>query len=67
MTNENTLSERESLVLDLIGRGLSSKQIARELKISPRTVEGYRHVIERKIACKPITYFYRKALEAQAA
>jgi DNA-binding NarL/FixJ family response regulator len=36
-----SLSKRQSEVLNLAARGLSGKQIARELKISPRTVADH--------------------------
>lgn len=43
------LSPRESQVLDLVSRGLANKDIARDLEISPRTVEIHRANMMLKI------------------
>ena len=43
------LSSRESQILSALGRGLSSKQIAREMDVSVRTVEAHRQSIKRKL------------------
>jgi DNA-binding NarL/FixJ family response regulator len=43
------LSEREQEILALLGRGQSSKQIARGLDIGVRTVETHRQNIRRKL------------------
>ena len=44
----NGLSPREFQVLRMIFRGLSNKEMARELGISPRTVEIYSSSILKK-------------------
>ncbi len=44
------LSLRESEILSALARGLSSKQIAREMDVSVRTVETHRQSIKRKLA-----------------
>ena len=44
------LSSRESQILSALARGLSSKQIAREMDVSVRTVEAHRQSIKRKLA-----------------
>ena len=44
------LSARESQILSALARGLSSKQIAREMDVSVRTVETHRQSIKRKLA-----------------
>jgi len=43
------LSSRESQILSALARGLSSKQIAREMDVSVRTVEAHRQNIKRKL------------------
>ncbi|MFL6698525.1 MAG: response regulator [Vitreoscilla sp.] len=43
------LSSRESEILSALARGLSSKQIAREMNVSVRTVEAHRQSIKRKL------------------
>ena len=43
------LSSRESQILSALARGLSSKQIAREMDVSVRTVEAHRQSIKRKL------------------
>lgn len=43
------LSKRETEVLGLVGQGLTSKQIAEDLGIGPRTVESHRQSIMRKL------------------
>jgi DNA-binding NarL/FixJ family response regulator len=43
------LSEREQQILALLGQGQASKQIARALDISVRTVESHRQSIRRKL------------------
>ena len=46
--NTARLTSREQEVVRLVARGLSNKAIARELGISPRTVEGHlNHVFEK--------------------
>ena len=44
------LSKREREVMALISRGLTNKQIARQLKLSPGTVAGYLRSIFDKVA-----------------
>jgi DNA-binding NarL/FixJ family response regulator len=45
---EPRLTDRELEVVRLAVRGLANKQIARQLRISPRTVEGHlNHVFEK--------------------
>lgn len=48
-SSDTTLTARETEVLDFIARGLTSKQIARELNISPYTVNTHRDNLRRKL------------------
>jgi FixJ family two-component response regulator len=45
----NRLSQRESEVLEMVSRGITSPQIAEILMISPRTVESHRASIGQKL------------------
>jgi DNA-binding NarL/FixJ family response regulator len=44
-----TLSNRELQVFELIGKGHNTRQIARQLGISPKTIESHRQVIKTKL------------------
>jgi FixJ family two-component response regulator len=45
----NRLSQRESEVLEMVSRGITSPQVAEILMISPRTVESHRASIGQKL------------------
>ena len=53
------LSERECEVLAHIVRGLSNKEIARLLQLSPRTVESHRANIFPKLQCDSLAQLIR--------
>lgn len=46
------LSIRQRQVLRLVGQAMTTKEIARELKISPRTVEVHAGVVREKLGCR---------------
>lgn len=48
-SEEPVVSSREAAVLHLLARGMPNKQIARQLGISPRTVEGHLSHIFNKL------------------
>jgi two-component system response regulator FixJ len=56
------LSNREREVLHLAARGLTSRQIAGELGISPRTVEVYRATVMQKTGAGSIADLVRIAM-----
>jgi DNA-binding NarL/FixJ family response regulator len=58
-----TLSPREREVLKLIASGLSSKAIARELDISPKTVETHRSRLMTKLDLHSVAELVRYAVE----
>lgn len=61
------ISGREREVLERVAAGLSSKEIARELDLSPRTVEVHRANLFNKLdvtSLADLIRFYLKALEA---
>jgi DNA-binding NarL/FixJ family response regulator len=57
------LSEREIEIVQLITEGLSYKEIAEKLFISPRTVEAHRNHILEKLNLKNVTELVRFALK----
>ncbi|AUH51193.1 DNA-binding response regulator [Chromobacterium sp. ATCC 53434] len=67
MTQLSRISGREREVLELVADGLSSKEIARELDLSPRTIEVHRANLFSKLGVDSLAdliRFYLKALEA---
>lgn len=62
------LSDREREVLQRVADGMSSKEIARELELSPRTVEVHRANLFNKLevaSLADLIRFYLKALESE--
>lgn len=57
------LSEREREVLALAAEGFSSKAIAKQLEISPKTVDTYRSRLMRKLGLTDRTELVRFALQ----
>jgi two-component system response regulator FixJ len=53
------LSERQLQVMDLTARGLTNKQIAVQLGISPRTVETYRARVMERMGAKNLAELVR--------
>ena len=51
----DALTTREKEIMDLLANGLSNKEIAKQLSISPRTVEVHRHHILSKLGLKSVT------------
>jgi two-component system response regulator FixJ len=59
------LSERQRQVMDLAVQGLSNKQIANQLGISPRTVETYRSWVMERTGAKNLAELVRLAMRLQ--
>jgi DNA-binding NarL/FixJ family response regulator len=57
------LSSRETEVLRLVTRGLTTKDIARQLNLGPRTVETFRTRLMRKVRVRNVAELTRYALE----
>lgn len=57
------LSQREREILDAIARGLTSKEIARDLGISPRTVDTHRAHLAEKLGTTSVAEMVRIVLE----
>ena len=60
----DALSDRERQVLQLLVAGNSNKEIARDLGISPRTVEVYRANVMSKMQAASLSELVRMALTA---
>lgn len=58
----DTLSDRELEVLELIGRGLTTRQIARQLHLSRKTVDTYRDHLKTKLQIKTANALVRYAV-----
>ena len=58
-----TLTPRESEILTALGRGESSKQIARDLDLSVRTVEAHRQSIKRRLGIEGQAELIKYAVE----
>jgi DNA-binding NarL/FixJ family response regulator len=54
---------RESQILSALARGMASKQIARELGLSVRTVEAHRQNIKRKLELEGQAELIKYAVE----
>lgn len=58
----NTLTPREHEILRHVAQGLSSKQIAAELRISPRTVDNHRASIMDKMKAANLSVLIRMTM-----
>ncbi len=61
----NELSDRQRQVMELAVKGLSNKEIAIALKISPRTVETYRAWVMEKTGARNIADLVRIAMRLE--
>jgi DNA-binding NarL/FixJ family response regulator len=59
----DSLSARERYVLQLVVEGHSSRDIARRIHLSPKTVETYRSRLMRKLGVKDVPGLVRFAIE----
>jgi DNA-binding NarL/FixJ family response regulator len=60
-----TLSQREQTVLTLVARGYSGAEIARQLGISTKTVDAYKHRVEQKLGLEHRTEYVQFAVKAR--
>ncbi|MGD2152865.1 MAG: response regulator transcription factor [Gemmatimonadales bacterium] len=58
----DSLSDRELEVLELIGRGLTTRQIAQRLHLSKKTVDTYRDHLKRKLQLRTANELVRYAV-----
>ena len=61
--SENILSNKETKVLGLISKGLTTKEIAAKLFVSSRTIETHRANILKKLEVKNTAELIKKATE----
>jgi two-component system response regulator FixJ len=61
------VTRREREVLELVGRGLHAKEIARALSISARTVEVHKAHLMTKLEVRNVSELVRFALAAEKA
>lgn len=61
-----TLSPREREVLDLLVLGKANKEVADQLGLSTRTVEGHRARLMEKLACGSLAELVRLSLRAES-
>jgi LuxR family transcriptional regulator, transcriptional regulator of spore coat protein len=59
---EPTLTPREQEVLELVARGLSAKEIAGEIGIAPRTVEGHIDTVRLKVRARNKAHMVTQAV-----
>jgi two-component system, LuxR family, response regulator FixJ len=67
LTRIAELPPRQREVMELVAIGLSNKQIAARLAISPRTVENYRAWVMERLGATSLADLVRKVLLVQAA
>jgi DNA-binding NarL/FixJ family response regulator len=58
-----SLSDRELQVFEMIGQGLTTREIAGKLHVSPKTVESYRKLIKMKLNLQNSTQLARRAFQ----
>jgi two-component system nitrate/nitrite response regulator NarL len=64
-TQESELSGREQEVLRAIAQGKTTKEVATELNLSPRTVETYRVRLKRKLNARNVAELLNHARKRQ--
>ena len=64
MQHLQRLTGREHQVFDLLADGLSNKEIANRLEISPRTVEIHRARVMEKLEVRNLSELIRVALDS---
>jgi two-component system NarL family response regulator len=63
--SDHEISQREKQIIRLIAEGNSSKEIAKQLEISPSTVDVHRKNIMRKIGAHKVAEITRYAVKKQ--
>ena len=63
---ETTLTNRERQVVGYLSQGLTSKEIARRLSLSPRTVEDYRTNLRKKFGARNTSELLARLVRLEA-
>lgn len=61
---QSSLTARERTVLQMVAEGMSTKQVAGRLSISPKTVEHYRTALMQKLGLRDIASLTRYAVRS---
>ncbi len=61
-----SLTRRERQVVGLLSQGMTSKEIARKLSLSPRTIEDYRATLRKKFGTKNTTELLAQLMRLEA-
>jgi DNA-binding NarL/FixJ family response regulator len=61
-TGIEALTERERQIFECLGQGMSSRKIADQFSLSPRTVEVHRAHIKKKLQCEDAAQLLREAV-----
>jgi two-component system, NarL family, response regulator NreC len=59
-----TLSDREQTTLRMVAEGYTGAEIARQLGISTKTIDAYKHRVQEKLGLEHRTEYVRFAIEA---
>ncbi len=63
-SNLEALSDRELEIFHLLGEGLTIRQIAEKLRVSPKTVETYRGRVKEKLGIQSGQELLRRAMQS---
>lgn len=59
----DSLTDREKEIFECMGRGLTTRKIADQFNLSPRTVEVHRAKIKKKLDCEDAAQLIRTAVQ----
>lgn len=66
LTRQRRLSPREREIMQLMTKGMATKEIARVLNISPRTVDNHRSRIMHKMGTNRLAALVRMAVKIES-
>jgi DNA-binding CsgD family transcriptional regulator len=62
--HEPGLTNRETQILEFVAQGYSAKEVAQEIGIAPRTVEGHIDIIKLKLRARNRAHMVTNAIAA---